>query len=194
MLRLQVLHPALPLHRHHLRRRPPEGRDQRGAVQGLRHLRRLLPVRFDRPARGLFESTAKSSAKSKGCSPMTRPAPATGRPASWRSSATGAPTPRPTSPGCRASSTRQRPRHPPDVLGPGRPAVHPRRARPRRRRRPHRRLSPGRLPLRRGQLQDAPPVPAPPAMLQDLGIEAQRVRLEWISAAEGERSRPSSTR
>ena len=55
LLRLQVVHPALPLHA------PSpstggqeEGGDQRGALQGLRHLRGGLPVRLHRaePVRG----------------------------------------------------------------------------------------------------------------------------------------------
>ena len=54
LLRLQDLHPALPLHGHHVRRGEGEGSHQRGALQGLRHLRGGLPVRLDRaePVRG----------------------------------------------------------------------------------------------------------------------------------------------
>ena len=45
----KILHPALPLHGHPLRRTTQEGQHQRGAVQGLRHLRGVVPVGFDRP-------------------------------------------------------------------------------------------------------------------------------------------------
>ena len=112
--RVQVLRAALPLHGDLVRRGHGEGRHQRGSLQGLRHVRGILPVGFHcaEPVRGRRGVRRNPG----GAGPWThlrgrlprrrrRRPPNRGLRASSRSSATGARTPRPTSPGCRACGT-----------------------------------------------------------------------------------------
>ncbi len=54
------------------------------------------------------------------------------------------------------------------------------------RRRDDRRLPSGRLPLHRTELQDDPPHAMLRYFLEQMGIEADRLRLVWASAAEGQ--------